>query len=170
MILVTLCGRTDRLPSLTHRIFIDFRRILFHTPLGSLFEKLVPWERLAGGLGFFAVKSKGEIFEVGSHVDLEKPVAPALEPLGKITGPYFFPVRWGFTVKIDVTFVGIDDMLLLTGIDAEPATGLPGGRAVLSVQIMDNDIDGAITDIFDENFGKPAGGSGAAVQLGFDLG
>ena len=75
-----------------------------------------------------------------------------------------------FAIKINIAVVGVDDMLLFSRIDAEPAAGLPGGRAVFPVQIINDNIDGTETVIFYEDPGKAVFRRGFAVQFGLDLG
>ena len=123
-----------------------------------------------GGVLSFAVKRISEIFQAGSHVYLEKPVALAFKPLGKIAGPDPFLIGRRFAIKIYKAVVGVDDMLLFSRIDAEPATGLPGGGAIFPVQIVYDNVDRTETVIFYEDLGKPIFRRGFAVQFGLDLG
>ena len=51
-------------------------------------------------------------------------------------------------------------MLFFARINAEPAAGLPGGRTLFSVKVIHNDIDGAVTVIFNENAGEIIFGRG----------
>src|SRR5210317_1325610 len=90
--------------SLTIRNYIYLWRILFYTPVD---QKPAQWNRwlvqregITMGVLSFAVKRIGEIFQAGSHVYLEKPVALAFKPLGKIAGPDLFLIGWRFAIKI----------------------------------------------------------------------